>query len=247
MDKTILKKQAAAKAVSYIKSGMIVGLGTGTTSLFALQRIAELIKDGKLKNILGIPSSIETEKAAKELNIPLTTLNEHPEIDITIDGADEVAVEHPERREGSLVGHHINKTETNENYIIKGGGGALLREKVLAQASKEEIIIVDESKFSEVIGTKWGVPVEVLSFALKTEKEFLESANVKVTIRKNKDGGEYITDEGNKILDCNFGKINNPKDLSILLNCRAGVVEHGLFINLASRIIIAAEDGVREL
>ena len=239
MNRDKLKKQAAEKAVTYIKSGMVVGLGTGTTSKFALHRIAELIQEGSLKNILGIPSSVETEKAAKELNIPLTTLDEHPEIDITIDGADEVAVSNPDT---VLTGER-----SDENYIIKGGGGALLREKVLAQASKEEIIIIDESKFSEFIGTKWGIPVEVLSFALETEKQFLESICTKVTIRQNKDGSDFITDEGNKILDCHFGKINDPKGLSILLNCRAGIVEHGLFINLASRIIIAFDEDVREI
>ncbi|NIS38448.1 ribose 5-phosphate isomerase A, partial [Candidatus Saccharibacteria bacterium] len=138
-----LKKQAAEKAVEYIQDGMVVGLGTGSTTHFAIEKIGELINSGGFRNIRGIPSSNKTEQEARRLNLPLTTLEENPIIDIMIDGADEVDPE-------------LN--------LIKGGGGALLREKILAQASKRVIIIVDESKLSPQLGTKWAVPTEVVEF-----------------------------------------------------------------------------------
>ena len=148
MDKNSLKKTAAEEAVSYIKSGMVVGLGTGSTAFFAIQKIGQLVKDGELKDIVGLPTSKRTEELAVELGIPLSDLSKNPTIDITIDGADEV----------------------DDNLdVIKGGGGALLREKVIAQATKKQIIIVDDSKISKYLGENWSVPVEVLKFALESE------------------------------------------------------------------------------
>lgn len=261
-----LKKAAAELAVTYVKSGMIVGLGTGSTIQFALERIAELLKIGELKNIFGIPSSLQTEREAKRLGIPLATLDEYPEIDLTIDGADEIAFGFAESYSDPVLtgeeslnnfaeGHVASvsteektpaKKSTNDIYLIKGGGGALLREKVIAQASKEEIIIIDENKFSNVLGTKWAVPIEVIPFALNAEVEFLKSMNAVVSIRVNNDESKFKTDEGNYIIDCNFGKIKDIKALSTLLNCRAGIVEHGIFVNLVSRVIIATQEGVKE-
>ncbi|MFN2128133.1 MAG: ribose 5-phosphate isomerase A, partial [Anaerolineales bacterium] len=148
------KTQAAKEAVTFLKSGMIVGLGTGSTATIAIKIISQLLQAEALDDILGIPSSVKTARLAQELGIPLTSLEEHPEIDVTIDGADEVDPE-------------LN--------LIKGGGGALLKEKILAQASKEVIIVVDESKLSPKLGTNWALPVEVLPFAWKTEAYFLES------------------------------------------------------------------------
>ena len=238
-----LKKLAAEKAVEEISSGMVVGLGTGSTVQFALEKISERIKNDELKNIVCIPSSSKTEKEAIRLGIPLTTLNEvvkrkseirnqksesithHPSsifIDLTIDGADEF--------------------DSNLN-LIKGGGGALLREKILAQASKRLIIITDESKRSEFLGTKWPVPIEVFKFCFETEKKFLKFLNAKVEPRKNFDGSNYKTDENNFILDANFGEIKNVKDLSDILNDRAGIVGHGLFVGLADKIICATDTG----
>lgn len=246
-----LKKLAAEKAVEEISSEMVIGLGTGSTVQFALEKISERIKNGELKNIVGIPSSSKTEKEAIRLGIPLTTLNQlitlptgrHVEngklriksneptsirnsqfaIDLTIDGADEF---------------------DDELNLIKGGGGALLREKILAQASKRLIIIADESKRSKFLGTKWPVPIEVFQFCYEAEKQFLESLNTKVELRKNSDGSNYITDENNFILDANFGMIKNADELSTLLNQRAGIVEHGLFIGLADKVICAKEAGI---
>ncbi len=251
MNVHLLKKLAAEKAVDEILSGMIVGLGTGSTVQFALEKISERIKNGELKNIRCIPSSNQTEKDAIRLGIPLVTLNEvgsrlsavspelsvdeaiqyqvssiqHPAssiIDITIDGADE-------------ADEHLN--------LIKGGGGALLREKILAQASKRLIIIVDESKLSKQLGTKWTVPVEVVQFAASVEQKYLESLGAKVVRRKNAEGKDYVTDENNFILDANFGEIKNPEELAVLLNQRAGIVEHGLFIGMTSELICAMNDG----
>ena len=235
MNVHLLKKLAAEKAVEEISSGMIVGLGTGSTVQFALEKISYKIKNGELKNIRCIPSSVRTETEAKKLGVPLTNFEElimdngelrindqNPfSIDITIDGADEC---------------------DEELNLIKGGGGALLREKILAQASKRLIIIVDESKLSKDLGTKWPVPVEVIQFAADVEQKFLESLDAKVVKRKNADGKDYITDENNFILDADFGEIKNPAELATLLNQRAGIVEHGLFIGMTSELICAMND-----
>ncbi len=285
MDINQLKKLAAEKAVEEISSGMIVGLGSGSTVQFALEKISEKIKKGELKNIRCIPSSNRTEVEALRLGIPLVTLNEvgsrqsavspelsvdeaiqHPAssiqypassiqnpeslnilqsafyIDLTIDGADEVAVGHPDPdlayRQTGLSGEGSKQIN-----LIKGGGGALLREKILAQASKKNIIIVDESKLSKHLGIKWHVPVEVIQFAVSVEQKYLESLGAKVVKRKKADGSDYITDENNFILDADFGEIKNPEELSVLLNQRAGIVEHGLFIGMTCKLICAMSDG----
>ena len=217
-----LKKKAAEQAVEYVKSGMVVGLGTGSTTKFAIHKIAELSKNGSIKNIVCIPTSNDTEILASELNIPLTDFSHHSKIDITIDGADEV---------------------DNNLNLIKGGGGALLREKIVAQATEREIIIVDESKLSLRLGEKWALPIEVIKFAVDLEKEFLESIGGNPILRM-KNGEPFITDEGNYILDTNFGVIKNPESLAEQLNSRAGIVEHGLFIGLAAMVIAAKNDGV---
>lgn len=221
-----LKQKAAHRAVESVESGMIIGLGTGSTTSFAVIRIGERLKSGDLENIVGIPTSIRTEKLARELDIPLATLDEQPQIDVTIDGADEVDPE-------------LN--------LIKGGGGALLREKVVAQASRTNIIIVDESKLSDCLGTHWALPVEVIPFAAKTEAGFLQSLGAAVSRRRAEKGQPYKTDQHNYILDANFGAMPDPAALAIRLNERAGVVEHGLFLGLASEVIVAAQGGIRHL
>ena len=226
MDAALLKQQAAEKAVEFIESGMIVGLGHGTTAIWATRKIAELIKTKQLTNILAIPVSAQTEAEAQQLGIPLSTLELHPSIDLTIDGADEVA----------------------PNFtVIKGGGGALLREKIVAQATKREIIVVDESKLSPVIGTKWAVPVEVIPFGYGSQKVYIEGLGAKVSIRQKADGTTFHTDQGNIILDCNFGAISDPVGLAEQLKRRTGIVEHGLFIRLVSDVIVAATSGTRQL
>ena len=222
-DLSTFKRNAAERAVESIQSGMVLGLGTGSTTRFALEFIGQGIKTGKLKDIVGIPSSLQTENQAKEFGIPLSTFDEHPEIDLTIDGADE-------------VDPRLN--------LIKGGGGALLREKVLAQASLQNIIIVDESKLSSQLGTHWPVPVEVIPFAWQPEANYLTSLGANVVLRKKADV-IFTTDQDNLILDCGFGPIPDLKELAAKMNWRAGIVEHGLFLDLATEVIVAGEDGIR--
>jgi ribose 5-phosphate isomerase A len=221
-----LKRQAAEQAVQYIRNGVVVGLGSGSTTFFAIQKIGELINKGILNEIRCIPSSLKTEAEARLLKIPLTNLEEHPEIDITIDGADEV---------------------DSELNLIKGGGGALLREKILAQASNRLIIIVDESKLSSQLGTNWAVPVEVIEFGYKPAFNYLESLGAEVKLRTGSEDKLYRTDEGNIILDCNFGPIKNLDRLALNLNKHSAIVENGLFLGLASEIIVAGKNGIKFL
>jgi ribose 5-phosphate isomerase A len=220
-----LKKQAALRAVEFIRSEMVVGLGHGSTTAFAIERIAQLLDTAVLNEIVAIPCSLEVEAHARRLGIPLGTLEDYPVIDLTIDGADEV----DERMD-----------------LIKGGGGALLREKVVACASQREIIIVDGSKLSPRLGMQFALPVEVIPFAWTIEKQFIESLGAVVSLRGGKDK-PFSTDQGNVILDCRFSSIDDAPRLARLLNDRAGIVEHGLFIDLATDLIVADEHGVRHL
>jgi len=219
------KQKAAFFAAGFVESGMVVGLGTGSTTQFALFRLGERIRSSELRDIVGIPSSLRTDEAARELGIPLTDFETHPVIDLTIDGADEVDPD-------------LN--------LIKGGGGALLREKVLAQATRRNVIIVDESKLAPRLGTKWALPVEVIPFARAVEERFLKSMGAGVSLRM-KDGKPVVTDQGNFLLDADFGPMTDPQAISELLNGRAGIVEHGLFLGLAHDVIVAGRDGIRHL
>ena len=226
MDVSQLKRQAAEYAVGFIKSGMIVGLGHGSTAAFAVRHIAQLFHEGQLHNVLGVPCSRQVEDEAQRLGIPLTTVKEHPVIDVTIDGADEV--------------------DSNLN-LIKGGGGALLREKIIAQVSIREIIVVDENKLSPILGTNWPVPVEVAPFGWETQLPYLKSIEGEPVLRREKDGTPFQTDQGNFIIDCTFGPIDQPARLAASLSERAGIVEHGLFLGLARDVIVAGSDGIRHL
>ncbi|MBZ0287614.1 MAG: ribose-5-phosphate isomerase RpiA [Anaerolineae bacterium] len=226
MDTAQLKQQAAEYAVQFIKPGMVVGLGAGSTAILAVRHIGYLLKTGHLHDIVGIPCSSVTESEAREFEIPLTTLEERSVIDVTIDGADEV---------------------DPQLQLIKGGGGALTREKIVAQATRREIIIVDEAKMVPLLGTTWAVPVEVIPFGYGSQEAYLESLGAKVVLRLGNDGQPYRTDQGNFILDCNFGPINSPAALAEQLKRRTGVVEHGLFIGLAADVVVAGKDGIRHL
>ncbi|MEE4261956.1 MAG: ribose-5-phosphate isomerase RpiA [Desulfobacteraceae bacterium] len=221
-----LKKKAAVRAVDFIESGMVVGLGTGSTANFAIERIGEKIQSGALQGIVGIPTSERTTNLARQLNIPLTDLEAQPAIDLTIDGADEVDPD-------------LN--------LIKGGGGALLIEKIIAQASRRNIIIVDESKLSPQLGTKWAVPIEVVPFAHRAEQIFLESIGGSASLRVDDSKAPYLTNRNNYILDTDFGPISDPGGLVAHLNQRAGIVEHGLFLALATDVIVAAAKEIRHL
>ena len=221
-----LKKQAAHRAVEFITSGMVIGLGTGSTAQFAVERIGELLRGGSLKNITGIPSSDQTEKFAQSMAIPLTSLDEHPTVDLNIDGADEVDPD-------------LN--------LIKGGGGALLKEKIIAQASPRNIIAVDDSKLSSQLGSLFALPVEIIPLARKTEENYLKSLGASVTLRTDEGGQPFRSDQKHLILDAEFGPIANLQELAHSLNQRAGIVEHGLFIELADDVIVAGENGIEHL
>jgi ribose 5-phosphate isomerase A len=217
------KRLAAERAVELIQQGMMVGLGSGSTSALVVRRLAALLAEGKLTHVVGVPTSLETESLARSLGVPLTTLEEHPVLDLAIDGADEVAP---------------------DLALIKGGGGALLREKIVAQASRRLIIAVDAGKLSPRLGTRWAVPVEVLPFGWRSQALFLEGLGARVTRRDARDGAPYRTDQGNLILDCAFGPIARPAELATKLEARAGIVEHGLFIGRTSELIVAGPQGV---
>jgi ribose 5-phosphate isomerase A len=214
------KKAAALKAVEWIQDGMVLGLGTGSTTFYALEAIGEMVAKGY--DLVGIPTSISTENLANKFGIPLTTLDEVESIDLTIDGADEV--------------------DPVKN-LIKGMGGALLREKIVASVTEVEIIVVDDSKLVDILGTKSMLPVEVITFGHKRAKDRIEATGCKAYLR----GGEspFITDSGNYIYDCRYESIGSPEELEQELDSIPGVVENGLFLGLASKIIIAGKGGIQ--
>ena len=219
-----LKKMAAEKAVEQVKSGMVLGLGHGSTAKFAVAKIGELWQAGALSNIVAIPTSEYTAAQARGYGLPLTTLDQHPVIDLAIDGADEVDPQ-------------LN--------LIKGLGGALLREKMVESAAKQLIIIVDGSKPVEKLGTRGPLPVEVTQFGWKAQVKWLATLGCVPRLR----GGEaepFMTDNGNYIIDCTFPHgISHPTALATTLRDRVGLVEHGLFLNMATQVVIAQKDGLR--
>jgi ribose 5-phosphate isomerase A len=217
------KRAAAEYAVRLVQSGMVVGLGGGSTAAYAVRAIAERLERGELCNIVGVPCSNEVEALAHRLGIPLTTLEECHTIDLTIDGADEVDPD-------------LN--------LIKGGGGALLHEKIVAQASRREVIVVDASKPSPRLGTHEPVPVEVVPFGWSSQRGFIERLGARVSVRQTHAGQPFRTDQGNFILDCAFGPIASATALARELDARAGIVEHGLFLRLTTDLFVATDDGV---
>jgi len=220
------KQQAAERAVEFVQSGMVLGLGTGSTAIFATRRIARLLHEGQIEDIIGFATSKAVREEAKGLGIPMMADEMAQPVDLTIDGADEVDPD-------------LN--------LIKGGGGALLREKIVAQASRRVIIVVDEGKLSPRLGTLHPVPVEVLSFGWRSQLRYIESLGAKVEVRHNADGSQFVTDSENMILDCIFGPIANAAELAVKLSERGGIVEHGLFLELATDLIVAGRDGIRHL
>ena len=221
-----LKEAAGIKAVDFIHPGMLVGLGTGSTAEFAIEELSKRIKDGRLSDISCVPSSERTRNLAEILGLDLVELNSERKIDVTIDGADEI---------------------DPDFNLIKGGGGALLREKVLAQNSERNIIVVDQSKLSQHLGESFPVPVEVLEFALETEKGYLESLGGDARLRIAQNNSPFLTDQGNLIIDWSFGKMKNPSSIADQMSQRAGIIEHGLFIGTASDIIIASSHGLKHI
>ncbi len=219
------KEAAADSAAALVQDGMIVGLGSGTTAALAVQAIGRRVSEGL--RITGIPTSEQTAKLAHTLGIPLSTLGDHPQIDMTIDGADEVEL-------GTL-------------NLIKGRGGALLREKIVASATTRFVVIVDETKLVNQLGAHDAVPVEVIPFGWQATDARLRKLGAQPRMRMNSDGHPYVTDGGHYILDCVFGAIASPADLDTALNNTVGVVEHGLFVGMTSQVVIGGREGVRTL
>lgn len=214
------KKRAAAEAAAeMVQDGMVLGLGTGSTSNLAIERIGRKVSEGL--RVRGVATSLATEALARKVGIPLVSLDEVEELDLTIDGADEV--------------------DPRFN-LIKGMGGALLREKVVAFASREEVIIVDDSKLVEVLGTKSPLPVEVTPFGHTKTAHALESLGCRAKVK----GGAvpFVTDNGNLIYECRFERIDDPELLEAELHLIPGVVECGLFIGLATKLVVASDRGV---
>ncbi len=220
-----LKHLAAAKAMEFVESGMVLGLGEGSTTLLAVHRLGALLADGELREIVGVPASPRMAREARALGIPLTTLEEQPCIDLTIDGADEV---------------------DPQLDLIKGGGGALLREKIIARATRRELIIVDDSKLVPRLGSRWAIPVEVVPFGYSARLAWLRSLGSRPALRV-RDGQPFRSDNGNFIVDCNFGPLEDAAGLAQQIKAETGIVEHGLFLGLATDVIVAGADGIRHL
>jgi ribose 5-phosphate isomerase A len=223
-DSESLKRAAASEAVALVEDGMVLGLGTGSTVAHFLDLLGRKIQAGDLRDIVGVPSSIRTGREARQAGIELTSLGERPRLDLTVDGADEVS-------------------PTLD--LIKGMGGALLREKMLAQASDRFVIIADAGKWVERLGTLSPLPVEVVDWGWSGHVAFLEAWGARVSVRAFDDGPPFKSDNGNLILDCVFPQgIEDPVALNAGLKARAGVVETGLFLGLATAAILAGPEGI---
>ena len=220
-----LKQAAADFAATQLQNGMIVGLGSGSTATLAVTAIGRRVKDGL--EIIGIPTSEKTAEQARGLNIQLSTLGEHSRVDVTIDGADEVEL-------GTL-------------NLIKGGGGNQLREKIVAMASSRLLIVVDEAKLVQQLGIRAKVPVEIAKFGWQATERQLTRLGLNPILRLDLEDKPYMTDGRNYILDCAIGAIRSPAELQRTLDSVVGVVEHGLFIDMASQVIVGAIDGVKLL
>jgi ribose 5-phosphate isomerase A len=214
------KRMAARRALEFVEDGMLLGLGSGTTSAIFIQELGARVKQGL--RVRGIATSTASEKLAESLSIPITNFEESPELDLAIDGADEVGP--------GLA-------------LIKGGGGALLREKIVASAARRFIVIADSTKLVHQLG-RFPLPVEVIQMALPIVNRKLAALGLKPKLRHHPDGSEYITDEGNYILDCACGKITNTVKTAADIRGIPGVVEHGLFLGMASLALIASDTGV---
>jgi ribose 5-phosphate isomerase A len=227
MDIEAQKRAAAARAVDFVRPGMRIGLGTGSTARHFVELLAERVRAGL--DIVAVPTSEATRRDAERLGIPLTSLDETPELDLTVDGADE-------------IGPDLS--------LVKGGGGALLREKIVAHASERMIVIADESKWVSALG-RFPLPIDVIPFGLAATRRAVEAAAVAAgcpgpaLLRRGKDGHAFVTDNGHWVLDAALERISDPKRLADRLSAIPGVVEHGLFVGLAQAVVLGGAEGVR--
>jgi ribose 5-phosphate isomerase A len=218
------KKRAAVEAVKLVKDGIVLGLGAGSTVAYVVKEIGRKIKEERIR-VLAVPSSIQTFQLAMECGIPLTTFNEHLSLDFDIDGADQI--------DGDL-------------NLVKGMGGALTREKIVASASKEFVIVADETKLTDILGRNQSLPVEVLPFALQLVSSKIKTHGGKPVLKNSKDeSGPFITDNGNYVLNVDFGVIDNPSQLNRKLKSIPGVIETGLFLGMASTAYIGTKTGIK--
>jgi ribose 5-phosphate isomerase A len=217
------KRMAAQHALEFVEDGMSLGLGSGTTSAIFIKELGERVKQGL--RVRGIATSAASQQLAESLSIPITNFTDCPELDLAIDGADEIGP--------GLA-------------LIKGGGGALLREKIVESAARRFIVVADSTKLVHTLG-RFPLPVEVIQMALPIVAPKLQALGFNPKLRHHPDGSLYITDEGNYILDCGGASITNPAKTAADIRAIVGVVEHGLFLNMASLALIAGEDGVREI
>lgn len=217
------KQAAAERAADYVRPGMAIGLGTGTTAAHLVRELAARLADGRLRDIVGVPTSERTRTLAEQLGVPLNTLDERPHLDVAIDGADEIAP---------------------NLDLIKGAGGALLREKMVATAATLFIVVGDASKRVERLGERFPVPVEVVKFGWKTQAAFLQSLGGAPALRVTPSGQPYVTDEGHYILDTRFPSIPDPLLLAAEIKARPGIVESGLFPGIAGLALVGTERGV---
>lgn len=222
-----LKRSVGYRAADWIEEGMVVGLGTGSTVRYLLEAIAERRARGELVRMQGIPTSESTRRRSEALGIPLTDLASHPVVDLALDGADEF--------DPSLD-------------LIKGLGGALLREKLVAIAARRFVALVDESKRVDRLGRKAPLPVEIEPFGAAIQIPFLKDLGCSPRLRRSEDGASFVTDGGNLILDCRFEDgIEDPHALAAALDARPGIFEHGLFLDMTERVVVAGEGGIKVL
>ncbi|MEA3190524.1 MAG: ribose 5-phosphate isomerase [Thermoplasmata archaeon] len=224
MDKEAQKREAGEAAAALAQDGMVVGLGTGSTVRYTIEALGRKVAAGL--RIVGIPTSIQSEQLARKVGIPLTTLDEHPVVDLTIDGADELDA---------------------QLRLIKGGGGALAREKVVARVSRRMVVVADAAKQVERLGSTFALPIEVLPFGARPVADYVASLGARVTLRTAPDGSPYRTDNGNAILDARWPAIDDPERLETQLETYPGVVTCGLFLGLCSEAFVAGPGGVRRV
>ena len=220
------KKMAAVKAIDHVRDGFIIGLGSGTTAAYAIQELGKRIRQRELR-IFGVPTSYQAYFLAVQHHIPTTTLDEHPKLDVNIDGADQVDAD-------------LN--------MIKGMGGALTREKIVATASRMNVVVIDETKLTKKLGMNHAVPIEILPFALSTVMAALKELESTPVLREaERKLGPVVTDNGNFILDVDFESIDNPGELHQRLKAIPGIVETGLFVGMAKVVYVGGRDAVRRL